>query len=61
MKRIQEKMDAMADTVVKNEKEKILKEERRLLQYQQEKDRKDIEDEKERKERIREQNKEINK
>lgn len=51
----------MADTVVKNEKEKILKEERRLLQYQQEKDRKDIEDEKERKERIREQNKEINK
>lgn len=30
MKKIQDKMDAMADTVVKNENEKRLKEEKRI-------------------------------
>lgn len=60
IKKIQDKMNAMADTVVKNENEKRLKEERRLLQLQAEKEARDIQDELSRKDRIRRENKEIN-
>jgi len=52
MKKIQDKMDAMADTVVKNENEKRLKEEKRIYQLQHEKDMQDMIVEKERKQRI---------
>lgn len=54
--RIQAKMSKMADTVVKNNRDKELKEERRLLALQTEKERQDIEDEKNRKNRIFNQN-----
>lgn len=54
-------MDAMADTVVRNENEKRLREEKRLLQLQQEKEMNDLKEERERKLRILEQNININK
>ena len=46
MKKIQDKMDRMADTVVRNEKEKIIAEERRLLQLTMEREQKIAEEEK---------------
>jgi len=55
--RIQLKMAKMADTVVKNERDKQLKEERRLLALQSEKERREIQDENDRKNRLFSQNK----
>jgi len=57
--RIQAKMSKMADTVVKNEREKQLKEERRLLAMQNEKERRDAEEERSRKMRLMNQNLEV--
>lgn len=54
--KIQAKMAKMADTVVKNEKDKQLQEERRLLAMQTEKERRDLQDEQSRKHRILSQN-----
>jgi len=51
LEKIQAKMSKMADGVVKNAKEKELKEERRLLALQTEKERMEIQDEKDRKNR----------
>jgi len=56
MDRIHAKMSKMADTVVKNEREKRLEEKRRLLQMQSEKERRDMEEENNRKKRIFDQN-----
>jgi len=60
LQKIQDKMNAMADTVVKNENEKRLKEEKRLLILQMEKAERDAKDERDRKIRIFNQNLEIN-
>lgn len=54
--KIQAKMSKMADTVVKNERDKQLKEERRLLALQSEKEKRDIAEENNRKNRILNQN-----
>lgn len=56
LQRIQAKMSKMADTVVKNEKDKMLQEERRLLALQTEKERSDLKEENDRKNRILTQN-----
>lgn len=56
MKKIQEKMDLMSNTVVWNENEKRLKEEKRLLQIQHDKDIQDMIVERERKQRTLNQN-----
>ena len=61
LQKIQDKMNAMADTVVKNENEKRIREEKRLLLLQQEKDLRDAEEERLRKERIKRENLNINK
>lgn len=60
LKKIQSKMDRMADTVVKNENEKRVKEERRLLQIQTANDKKNIEVEQEKKRQSLMKNIEIN-
>jgi len=57
--KIQAKMAKMADTVVKNEHEKQIREERRLLAMQTEKERRDMQEEQERKNRILSQNQHI--
>jgi len=54
--KIQAKMSKMADTVVKNEREKQLKEERRLLALQTEKEKRDLQEEQDRSNRILNQN-----
>lgn len=59
--KIQENMDHMAETVVQNERDKRLQEERRLLDLQNKKAIEDSREEEARKERIRLQNIEINK
>lgn len=59
LEKIQSKMSKMADTVVKNAREKELKEERRILALQTEKERQEIQDEKDRKSRQFNQNKMI--
>jgi len=56
LEKIQAKMSKMADTVVKNARDKELKEERRLLALQTEKERQEIQDEKNRKNRVLNQN-----
>jgi len=61
LKKIQEKMDAMADTVVRNENEKRLREEKRLLQLQHEKDMREMRQERENRQRKYEMNLNINK
>jgi len=61
LKKIQDKMNAMADTVVRNENEKRLKEERRILELQMEKEKKDMLEERDRKSRILNQNVNVNK
>lgn len=54
--KIQAKMSKMADTVVKNQRDKELREERRLLALQTEKERADLTEENNRKNRIMNQN-----
>jgi len=54
--KIQAKMSKMEDTVVKNEREKQLKEERRLLALQTEKEKHDLQEEHDRKNKILTQN-----
>jgi len=56
LEKIQAKMSKMADTVVKHARDKELKEERRLLALQTEKERQEIKDEKDRKNRTFNQN-----
>jgi len=60
LKQIQDKMDRMADTVVRNDKEKMIAEEQRLLQLQAEKEMREIQEERERKTKILEHNRMIN-
>lgn len=60
LKKIQDKMDCMANTVVRDENEKRLKEEKRVLQLQEEKELNDIRTERERKQKIFEHNININ-
>lgn len=50
----------MADTVVRNDREKMIAEEQRLLQMQAEKEMREIEEERERKSKILEHNRMIN-
>lgn len=57
--KIQAKMSKMADTVVKNERDKQLKEERRLLALQTEKERRDLQEEQDRKNRLLNQNRHV--
>jgi len=52
LKKIQDKMNAMADTVVRNDNEKRIMEERRIMQLQMEKEMKDLQDERDRKQRL---------
>lgn len=61
LKRIQDKMDRMADTVVKNEREQIIAEEKRILQLQLEKEDRMTADEQMKKLSVMEKNKMINK
>jgi hypothetical protein len=60
LKMIQDKMDRMADTVVKNDYEKRIAEEQRLLQMQAEKEMREVQEERERKTKILEHNRMIN-
>lgn len=60
LKKIQDKMNAMAETVVKDENEKRLNEERRILQLQMQKDMQDLKDEREKKQRLFETNINVN-
>lgn len=60
LKMIQDKMDRMADTVVKNDYEKRIAEEQRLLQMQAEQEMREVQEERERKTKILEHNRMIN-
>mmetsp|Transcript_61885 Transcript_61885/g.52435 ORF Transcript_61885/g.52435 Transcript_61885/m.52435 type:complete len:269 (+) Transcript_61885:509-1315(+) len=60
LRRIQDKMDKMADTIVKKDKIKIVAEERRLLQLQMDRNLKLLKEEQEKKQFMFQQNKIIN-
>jgi len=60
LQKIQDKMNAMEDTVMRNEKEKSLKEEKRLLMLQQEREQREIKAEIERKKHAYEQSIQVN-